>query len=67
MRLPTGQHEGYRTVCGNPFAVELAGNVQVGRFGKAEEVANTVIFLASDQASYITGACVDINGGTLMD
>lgn len=42
-------------------------NHPMGRFGKAEEVANTVVFLASDQASYITGACVDINGGTLMD
>jgi NAD(P)-dependent dehydrogenase (short-subunit alcohol dehydrogenase family) len=39
----------------------------LGRFGKAEEVANTVLFMASDQASYITGACIDINGGTLMD
>jgi 3-oxoacyl-[acyl-carrier protein] reductase len=39
----------------------------MGRFGKAEEVASAVLFLASDQASYITGACLDINGGTLMD
>lgn len=39
----------------------------LGRFGRADEVANTVLFLASDQASYITGACIDINGGTLMD
>jgi 3-oxoacyl-[acyl-carrier protein] reductase len=42
-------------------------NHPLGRFGRAEEVANTVAFLASDQASYITGACLDINGGTLMD
>jgi 3-oxoacyl-[acyl-carrier protein] reductase len=42
-------------------------NHPLGRFGRAEEVANTVLFLASDQASYITGACLDINGGTLMD
>jgi 3-oxoacyl-[acyl-carrier protein] reductase len=39
----------------------------LGRFGKAAEVANSVLFLASDEASYITGACLDINGGTLMD
>jgi 3-oxoacyl-[acyl-carrier protein] reductase len=42
-------------------------NHPLGRFGRAEEVANTVVFLASEQASYITGACIDINGGTLMD
>jgi NAD(P)-dependent dehydrogenase (short-subunit alcohol dehydrogenase family) len=38
-----------------------------GRFGKAKEVANTVVFLASGEASFISGVCVDINGGTLMD
>jgi len=36
------------------------------RFGEAVEVANTVLFLASAEASYITGACVDVNGGMLM-
>jgi 3-oxoacyl-[acyl-carrier protein] reductase len=42
-------------------------NHPFGRFGKAVEVANAVLFLASDEASYITGVCLDINGGTLMD
>lgn len=37
------------------------------RFGTAEEVAHAVLFLASDEASYINGACVDINGGSRMD
>ena len=37
------------------------------RFGEAIEVANTILFLASDEASYITGECVDVNGGMLMD
>ena len=36
------------------------------RLGLPNEVADLVTFLASDQASYITGASIDINGGDLM-
>jgi len=35
----------------------------LGRFGKPEEVANLVFFLASDQAQFITGEVVNIDGG----
>jgi len=38
----------------------------ISRLGKPTEVANLVAFLASDRASYITGASLDINGGDLM-
>jgi 3-oxoacyl-[acyl-carrier protein] reductase len=37
--------------------------IPVGRFGKAEEVASLVGFLASDKAAYITGEVISINGG----
>lgn len=37
--------------------------IPLNRFGKAEEVANLVGFLASDKASYITGEVISINGG----
>lgn len=38
----------------------------LGRLGTPEDEANLVAFLVSDEASYITGACVDLNGGDLM-
>ncbi len=41
----------------------LARQIPVGRFGKPEEVADLVAFLASDRASYITGEVISINGG----
>jgi len=42
---------------------ELKKLIPMGRFGKPEEVANLVSFLASDEAAYITGQVISINGG----
>lgn len=38
-------------------------NLPMGRIGKPEEVANLVLFLASDKAAWINGACIAIDGG----
>jgi 3-oxoacyl-[acyl-carrier protein] reductase len=40
--------------------------IPVGRFGEAEEVGALAAFLASDEAGYITGATLDVNGGLFM-
>jgi 2-hydroxycyclohexanecarboxyl-CoA dehydrogenase len=46
---------------------DLVSRIPVGRFGKVEEVAALVAFLASEHAGYITGEVTDINGGFLID
>jgi 3-oxoacyl-[acyl-carrier protein] reductase len=38
----------------------------LGRIGQPEEVANVVAFLASDEASFVTGAAVEVSGGSSM-
>ncbi len=49
---------------GQPDRIErLVGGVPMGRAGTAEEVAETILWLLSDAASYVTGALVDVGGG----
>ncbi|MBW1705225.1 MAG: SDR family oxidoreductase [Deltaproteobacteria bacterium] len=45
---------------------EVARSVPLGRIGDVSEVASVCLFLASDLASYITGASLDVNGGAAM-
>jgi acetoacetyl-CoA reductase len=45
----------------------IVGQIPVGRIGEPEDVARCVTFLAADEASWITGSTLTINGGAFMD
>ena len=45
----------------------IASRVPLHRLGKPEDMAEAAWFLASDQAKFITGHILDVNGGTHMD
>ena len=44
---------------------ELEEEIPLGRFGKGEEIANAVVFLCSDESSYLTGQVIRIDGGMI--
>jgi len=46
---------------------EIIAAIPLGRLGRPEDVAEAVLFLASESASFITGEILDVNGGMLMD
>jgi len=41
----------------------MKGNIPLKRVGTADEVANAALFLLSDEASYITGVALPVDGG----
>jgi acetoacetyl-CoA reductase len=44
----------------------IIGQIPVGRLGKAEEVASAVVYLASEQAAFVTGAVISMNGAQYL-
>lgn len=46
-----------------PLAATIAGFTALGRYGRPEEIADVVAFLAGPASSYLTGAVVDVDGG----
>ena len=53
-------------VLGDEFKQTAAKQIPLGRVGSPADVASAVAFLASDEASYITGHVLNVNGGMLM-
>jgi len=45
---------------------EIAKNIPLGRAGTPQEVAAAIAFLASEEAGYMTGSVIDVNGGIFM-
>lgn len=54
-------------IFGTPEALEkIAKGIPLGRLGTPEDIANAVLFLASDRASFITGQTISVDGGYTM-
>ncbi len=53
---------GYQ-VCRALKTSDWSKNIPMGRIGEPDELANLVVFLASDKSSYITGTTIQIDGG----
>jgi len=53
-------------VLGDKVKEELKTRIPLGRMGSARDVAAAIVFLASDEAGYITGHVLDVNGGMYL-
>jgi len=53
-------------VLGDKMKDELKTRIPLGRMGSARDVAAAIVFLASDEAGYITGHVLDVNGGMYL-
>lgn len=42
---------------------EISATIPLGRFGRVEEIAKPIVWLLSEEASFISGALLDISGG----
>ena len=51
---------------GPAFIADMESAIPLGRLGSARDVANAFLFLASDDASYITGTTIVVDGGQLL-
>ncbi|MFC1945037.1 SDR family oxidoreductase [Chloroflexota bacterium] len=48
------------------MADAFLGTIPLGKMGEPDDIAELVVFLASEQAKYITGQTISVNGGALI-
>jgi 3-oxoacyl-[acyl-carrier protein] reductase len=53
-------------ILGTDFMGELIQRTPVRRVGQAQDIANAYLFLASEKASFITGTCINVDGGLTL-
>lgn len=64
---PMARTEMTETIATDPrFREKYLARIPMGRFGEPEEIAPAVVFLASDEAGYITGQVLCVDGGMIM-
>jgi len=62
-RMMRSLEEGFNPGHGEEVKQQLAGTIPLGRYGESLDIANLVLFLASDESAFITGAQYPIDGG----
>ena len=53
-------------VLGDEIKEQMKSQIPLGTFGSVQDIANAVVFLASDEAKYITGQTLHVDGGMAM-
>ena len=65
-RSPGFVHTEMTEVLSSQVKEAAVAQIPLGRFGETQDIANTVAFLASEKADYITGQVICVDGGMAM-